>query len=221
MKKRLIILGTAGNCIDILDTIHDINYYKGQSIYECDGFLDDNEEMWGKKLYGVKVLGPLKSAPLYDNCFFVNGIGSPFNFWKKDSIISETQIPDERFVTLVHPTAHVSKMSQLGFGTVVFQNVTITSNVTIGNHVIILPNSVINHDDTVGNYTCITSGVCVSGCVKIGKLCYLGANSSIIGNITIGDYCLIGIGSVVLKSVADNSVVVGNPAKFIRNTSTR
>lgn len=216
--KKIIILGSAGNCIDILDTINDINAVSQKPKYECIGFLDDNKDNWGKVFHGVKVLGPLDSAQRYPHAYFVNGIGSEFNFWKKDSIIAKTNVLLDRFESIFHPTASISKMSSIGFGTVVLQNVTIASNVKIGNHVIILPNTIISHDDIIGDYTCITGGVCISGSVKIGKSCYLGTNSSIRSNITIGDYCLIGMGSVVLHDVEKNSVLVGNPAKFLRNT---
>lgn len=214
--KEIVILGTGGNCIDILDTINEINLVSSK--YKCIGFLDDNPENLGKNYYGIKVIGSLSDAIKLKNVFFVNGIGSSFNFWKKKDIIKKTMITTERFETIIHPTANVSKLSQIGFGTVIFQNVTITSNVKIGNHVIILPNSVISHDDVIGDFTCITGGVCVSGGVTIGESCYLGTNSSIIGNITIGNNCLIGMGSNVLGDIKDNSVVVGNPANFIRET---
>jgi sugar O-acyltransferase (sialic acid O-acetyltransferase NeuD family) len=218
MIKNIIILGTGGNCIDILDTINDINNSQRKNIYKCIGFLDDNKLNWGKEFQGIKVLGPLDIATKYRDCFFVNGIGSPSNFWKKDVIISRTCLSLEKFENIIHPSASVSRMSKLGYGVVVFQNATITSNVTIGNHVIILPNSVISHDDAIGNFTCIAGGVCISGCVMVGYSCYIGTNSSIIGNVKIGDYSLIGMGSVILKDVLENKVVVGNPAKVIRMT---
>lgn len=214
--KKIVILGTGGNCIDIFDTLNDLN--RITPTYECIGFLDDTQANWGRDLHGVKVLGPLDSASKYTDCLFVNGIGSPGNFWKKQAIIGKAGMPDDRFATIVHPTANVSTMATLAPGVVVFQNATITSNVKLGKHVIVLPNAVISHDDVIGDYTCITGGVCISGGVTIGHSCYIGTNSAINGNITIGNYCLVGMGSVVLKSVPENSVVVGAPAKFIRHT---
>jgi sugar O-acyltransferase (sialic acid O-acetyltransferase NeuD family) len=218
MAKNIVILGTGGNCIDILDTINDINDFQRKQLYHCVGFLDDNELMWGRKLYGVQVLGPLNNATKYKDCFFINGIGSPTSFWKKDEILNKTGLPLDRFEKIIHPTASISRTSELGFGVVIFQNVTITSNVKIGHQVIVLPNTVISHDNIIGNYTCITGGVSLSGNVNIGNLCYMGTNCSIIGNIKIGNYCLVGMGSVVLNDIEDNSVVVGNPAKFLRRT---
>ncbi len=217
--KKIIILGTGGNSIDILDTINDINLFLREKKYECIGFLDDNESNLGKDIIGVKVLGPLNSANKYDKeVCFVNGIGSPSNFLKKEEIIKGTEIPIERFETIIHPTASVSNTSKIGKGVVIFQNVTITSNVSIGNHVIILPNTVISHDDIIGDYTCITGGVCISGNVKIGKLCYLGTNSTIKGSLNVGNFCLVGMGSVILKDIPENSVFVGNPGKFLRHS---
>jgi len=46
----------------------------------------------------------------------VNGIGSERNFWKKAAVIAKTGIPLDRFETIVHPTASVSRMATLGEG---------------------------------------------------------------------------------------------------------
>ena len=182
------------------------------------GFLDDNLSLKQKIICGIKVLGPLQLAERYPDACFVNGIGSPFNFWKKEEIIRKSRIPLERFEAIIHPSANVSKTARIGYGTVIFQNVTINSNVKIGHHVVVLPNSVISHDGIIENYTCIAAGVAISGKVKIGSLCYLGANSSIRGGLSVQKNSLIGMGSVVLTDVPENSVFVGNPAKFLRAT---
>lgn len=215
--KNIIILGTSGNSIDILDTINEINCNNKK--YNCIGFLDDNKKVIGKYFLGKPVLGNLSSYSEFKECYFVNGICSPYKFWMKRFIIEELNIPINRFETIIHPTASVSKTAKLGNDTVIFQNVSITSNVRIGKHVMILPNSIISHDSIIGDYTTITGGVCISGNVKIGSSCYLGTNSCIKNNIIIEDNCLIGMGSVVLNNIKNNSVFVGNPAKFIRDSN--
>lgn len=53
----------------------------------------------------------------------------------------------------------------------------------------------------------------------IGDNVEIGANSVILGDINIGSNSVIGVGSVVVKDVPSNSVVVGNPAKVIKNKS--
>ena len=221
--KPIIILGTGGNCIDILDTIGDINRAAAGNappMYDCIGFLDDNRAVWEADIHGVKVLGPLERAHEFDQAWFINGIGSEGDFWRKDAIIGRTGIPPERFESIVHPTASVSRMSTLGRGVVIFQNVTVTSNVRIGDHVVVLPNTIVSHDAVVGDYSIITGGVCVSGRVTVGRSCYLGTNSTIRPNVVLGEHTLVGMGSVVLDDVPPNTVVVGNPARFLRHTTS-
>ena len=53
--------------------------------------------------------------------------------------------------------------------------------------------------------------------VTIGNDCWIGGNTVICPGVTIGNGCTIGAGSVVTKSIPDNSLAVGNPAKVIRN----
>jgi len=215
---KVIVFGTGGNCLDFVDIIDDINRDAGHTVFECVGFLDDNQDNWGKRFFGVEVLGGLADASKFDDCHFINGVGSYRNFWKRDKIIAKAGLSLEQFVTIVHPTASVSRRSTLGRGVVVFPNVTITSNVTVGHHVTILQNASISHDSIIGDYSCITSHVSISGNVTAGEACYFGANAAVRNSITIGKHCLIGMGATVVKDIPDNQVVVGSPAKFFKQT---
>lgn len=86
---------------------------------------------------------------------------------------------------------------------------------------------------TVGNHCQITNGVKffthggagavrkrypkfdTFGKIVIGDYVYIGNNSLIMPGVTIGNNVLVAAGSVVTKSIPDNVVVGGNPAKFI------
>jgi sugar O-acyltransferase (sialic acid O-acetyltransferase NeuD family) len=215
--KELMIFGTGGNCVDILDAVLAINSSGRAPGYDFKGFLDDDRQSWGKAVAGYPVLGPLSMAKDHPNCVFVNGIGSFRNYWRKSAIISTAGVPLDRFETIVHPAASVSRFATLGAGTVVLQNVTINSRARIGNHVIILPNAVISHDVIVGDYTCVASAACIAGNVRVGNACYLGANCSILNDLQLGDGSLVGMGAVLLEDVPSATVVVGNPARAIRS----
>lgn len=214
---NLVILGTGGNAVEIVETVHDINAAaRGPQPYACVGFLDDNRDRWGHQLHGLPIIGPLASAGDFPNCRFLNGIGSPNNFWNRAQIVAEAGVPTERFETLIHPTAAVARTARLGNGVVVFPHVTIGVNAELCDHVIVLPGSVISHDSMVGAHTCVAAGVCISGGALVGNSCYVGTRSCIIGGVKIGDRSLVGMGSVVLNDVPAESVVVGNPARFLR-----
>lgn len=53
------------------------------------------------------------------------------------------------------------------------------------------------------------------GKVKIGNNVFVGANATILPNVCIGDNVIIGANSVVTKSIPDNYIVAGNPARII------
>lgn len=56
--------------------------------------------------------------------------------------------------------------------------------------------------------------------IEIGKDCFIGARVSILPGIIIGDNVIIGAGCVVSKSIASDSIVVGNPCRVIGKTSS-
>jgi len=51
--------------------------------------------------------------------------------------------------------------------------------------------------------------------IVIGDNVFIGLNSIILPGVKIGNNVIIGAGSVVTKSIPDNSVVAGNPAKIL------
>lgn len=52
--------------------------------------------------------------------------------------------------------------------------------------------------------------------IHIGKNAWIGAGATILPGITIGDNAVVGAASVVTKDVPADTIVAGNPAKFIR-----
>lgn len=55
--------------------------------------------------------------------------------------------------------------------------------------------------------------------VSIGNNVFIGIDSIICPGVCIGDQVIVGAGSVVTKSIPNDSVVVGNPAKIISTFS--
>lgn len=54
-------------------------------------------------------------------------------------------------------------------------------------------------------------------CIKDNA--FVGARCIILKGVTIGENSIVGAGSVVAKSIPDNQIWAGNPAKFIRNVN--
>ncbi len=93
--------------------------------------------------------------------------------------------------------------------------VTIHNNVFIGHGVIFTNDKFPRSTNENGDLQTDTDWETLETVVCDGAS--IGSGSTILPGITIGKNAMIGAGSVVTRSVPDNSVVVGNPAKFLKN----
>jgi len=82
---------------------------------------------------------------------------------------------------------------------------------------------VIGETAEIGDDVLIYQGVTLGGTGKekgkrhptIGNHVVIGTGAKVLGNIRIGNHVKIGAGSVVIKSVPDNSTVVGVPGRIV------
>jgi sugar O-acyltransferase (sialic acid O-acetyltransferase NeuD family) len=203
--EELLIFPFNGNAIEAIGCLG--------SKYKLLGFIDDEPEKC-KPIKGFKIFS--RSALLkYKNAKILVVPGSPVNYLKRHDVINSLNAYHHRFVSIIHPSAFVSPLAEIGQNVLIMAGVVITSNAKIGDNVCILPNSVIHHDVIVGDYTLIGSNVVIAGRTIIGNNCYIGSGSNIINEITLGKKTLVGLGSNVIRSFPDNSRIVGNPAKQI------
>lgn len=55
--------------------------------------------------------------------------------------------------------------------------------------------------------------------IEIGRNCWIGENVTILPGVSVGDWAILGTSSVVTKDVPPYSIVVGNPAKVLKQYS--
>ena len=53
--------------------------------------------------------------------------------------------------------------------------------------------------------------------VRICRNAWIGAGATILPGVTVGENAVVAAGAIVTKDVAPNTIVGGNPAKFIKN----
>ena len=118
--------------------------------------------------------------------------------------------------SVIHSGVDLSYVA-LGDGVFVHQNVAFGANVIVGSGVAIRMMSVINHDNNLGDYSFIGPGVTLCGHVNVGRGAYIGAGSVVKERVIIGEGAVVGAGAVVVKDVDPWTVVVGSPAKKLRD----
>lgn len=119
----------------------------------------------------------------------------------------------------------------------------IRDHVEIGNNCVIMMGAVINIGAKIGAETMIDMNAVIGGRAEIGKRCHIGAgsviagviepaskipviieddvligaNSVILEGIRIGRGAIVGAGSIVVRDVEANTVVAGNPARYLKD----
>jgi len=107
----------------------------------------------------------------------------------------------------------VSKYAKIGQGAIIQKFAYISAASQLGRGVKVNVGAKVMHDVRIGDYVTIAPSAVILGKVTIESEVYIGANATVLPNIHIGRGATIGAGSVVTKNVADNSVVIGVPAK--------
>ena len=175
-----------------------------------------------------------------ENCVI---IGHPSRGTKAGKV--ETQIGDNAIIrshAIIYAGNIIGNDLETGHGSMIREgnrignNVSIGTNSTIEHHVIIGNNVRIHSNCFVPEYTVIEDGCRLAPGVVLTsakrplsydvknnikgpilrKNCYIGANATVLAGVAIGENAMVGAGAVVTKDVYTNMVVIGNPAKILR-----
>lgn len=216
MINRVAFLGAANPHTRAM--FEEIDYYRGPGscFDEWCGFLDDTvpapASMWGLPLVGGLDLIPHMIAEGYK---FVNTIsGSTVGRYETSKRVIEA---GGEFVDFIYPTTRDFKH---GIGTYCQDEVGIQADVEVGDNCAIHARAFISHECRIGHSCFVGAGV-LAGRVTMGDGAYLGINATVLPDVKIGKWATIGAGAVVLHDVPDYAVMVGNPARQIKESARK
>lgn len=101
----------------------------------------------------------------------------------------------------------------IGHGAVVCANTVITTLVRIGVSTQLNVGCIVSHDAIIGDYVTLAQNVNIAGNVTVGDDATIFPGAVVLPGVTVDAGSTIGAGAVVVKNVAPNSTVVGDPAK--------
>ena len=204
-QKNLILVGGGGHCKSVIDVAESADY-------NILVILDMPEDV-GKQVLDYKLIGTDDDIPLYvDKAEFVITVGFIKNPATRIKLYNKVKEAGGKLATIIASTAHVSKYSTIGEGTVVMHQAFVNAGAQIGANCIINTFCNIEHDAQIGDQCHISTGTMVNGDCKVGDRCFIGSQSVLANGITIGEDIIVGAAGFVRKSISAKGIYSGNPA---------
>ncbi|WP_372593646.1 NeuD/PglB/VioB family sugar acetyltransferase [Actinotalea sp.] len=205
----LLLVAASGLAREVLAAV------RVRGTHEVVGLLDDNEDLHGSSVGGVRVLGGIESVADHPDALLVVCAGKGSS---RAALVERLGASPERFATVLHPTVEVPGGCTVGPGSVLLSGVVLTADVTVGSHVVAMPQVTFTHDDVIEDFATFAAGVSLGGSVRVGRGAYLGMNVSVREGLSVGAGATVGMGAAVLASVPGGQTWAGVPARALRST---
>jgi acetyltransferase EpsM len=116
--------------------------------------------------------------------------------------------------TLVHRTAVISPLANIGRGTVLMPGVIVNADAIIGENCIVNTGAIVEHDCQIFDHVHISPRVVLGGGVTVGAYAHIGIGAVVLPGAKVGEGSIVGAGAVVVREAPAHRTVVVVPAKI-------
>jgi sugar O-acyltransferase (sialic acid O-acetyltransferase NeuD family) len=211
--KKIALIGGGNQAHYTIDIINK------EGKYQIVGIIDSEHEL-GVDRFGYKVIGRQENIKSLISEYGIDGgIISVGDNWVRSKIAKQVlaEEPDFEFVNAIHPSVTKGANVKLGVGVTAMAGVIINPKAKIGNFAFLATGAQIEHDCIIEDFASVSAGSIMGGYVRIKKYAAVTLGVTILDRVSIGENSVIGSGSLVTKSIPDNVLAYGAPAKVMRN----
>jgi sugar O-acyltransferase (sialic acid O-acetyltransferase NeuD family) len=213
VTRGLLLVGAGGFARETAEAVRAVNAVA--PTWELLGYVDDSPALLGTAIAGVPIVGPIDAVHEHPDAAVVLCTGRPDNYVSRPLIAERLGLDDERYATVVHPTATIGSTCRVGAGSVLLAHVDLTADVVVGRHVAVMPQVVLTHDVTIGDWATVASGVRIGGGCHVAAAAYIGSGACLREGLTVGERAMVGMGSVVTRDVPAERLWFGAPARDV------
>lgn len=207
MAGTIAVVGAGGQGRETADAL-EVSARTGHAHGAIAGYLDDDPDLAGQSVGGLRVLGTARVVPAAIDRL-VLGVGYPETKWRMVQRLDSARVA---WPTLVHPASSVGARAEFGRGAFIQAGAVLTTDVRVGEFATVNVGATVSHDCHVGNYATVCPGASLAGAVTLEEGAFVGIGASISQGVRVGAWSVIGAGAVVIRDVSANSVVAGVPA---------
>lgn len=214
LRKPVVIIGGDGHGSIIAEVIKDNQVRYNDYEWEVVGFCND----FDKEVDGYPVLGKITDIPslISQGYYFAWGVHLIARNYKTVEFFNSIQIPEDRWATIIHKSAFVSKTAVIEPGSFIMYGAYIGPRTLVGKCSMIKANVNIGHDVIISPLCHIAMGANVNSHVHLGLCSDVSVGAQVMLHKNIGAYSMVGAQALAMHDIPEGEIHVGTPARFMK-----
>lgn len=211
----LAIYGAGGLGQEVCDMVDRHFSDRFEEVIFINDLISSEEMISG---HAVMPYGRFKERHVPGQAVFAIATGEPYY---RQQFYERIKADGYDLTELIHPDAEISPSVKMGEGVIIGKGSVINHHAELGNNICMMVYCVIGHDTRIADHCQLSSFVTTGGHCSVGACTFAGQNAVIREHTQIGSFAVIGESANVIRDVADEEVLAGNPARVLRHNAEK